>query len=232
MERFKIVSFAAFFLILGVFLFYGYTAFSSNDQSKENLSSTSKATCQSEEELKSNMRKLWEDHITWTRNTIFCLVDGLPGTEQAIIRVHQNQVDLGNAIKPYYGEEAGKKLTDLLTRHINISFEVIKEAKTSNTEALVKASSKWHTNADEIATFLCKANPNLNLANMKMMMKQHLYITTEEVVARIKKDYSADVATYDKAHTEILKMSDMLSEGIIKQFPDKFKTCHMISMTK
>ncbi len=232
MERFKIVTFAVFFLILGVFLFYGYTAFSSNDQSKENLSTTSKVACESEAELKSDMRKLWEDHIVWTRNTIFCLVDELPGTEQSIIRQHQNQVDIGNAIKPYYGDAAGKKLTALLTAHINISLEVIKEGKTSNTEALVKANKKWYINADEIAAFFCKANPNLNLVDMKMMMKQHLDITTEEVFARIKKNYPADVVSYDKIHSEILGMADILSEGIIKQFPHKFETCKMISMSK
>src|SRR6478736_160815 len=59
--------------------------------------------------LKTNMRHLWEDHITWTRNVIFCLVGDLPGADQAVKRLLQNQIDIGNAIKPYYGEEAGKK---------------------------------------------------------------------------------------------------------------------------
>src|ERR1017187_8854626 len=64
--------------------------------------------------LKTNMRKLWEDHVIWTRNVILCLVDELPGTDQAVKRLLQNQVDIGNVIKPYYGEEAGKQLTVLL----------------------------------------------------------------------------------------------------------------------
>src|SRR6267143_2144184 len=73
--------------------------------------------------LRTNMRKLWEDHIIWTRNVILCLVDELPGTPQAVKRLLQNQVDIGNAIKPYYGEDAGKKLTELLYAHINIAAE-------------------------------------------------------------------------------------------------------------
>src|SRR5262245_33591506 len=58
------------------------------------------------QKLNDGMRKLWEDHITWTRNVICCLVDGLPGSDQALKRLLENQDDIGNAIKPYYGDEA------------------------------------------------------------------------------------------------------------------------------
>lgn len=187
-------------------------------ESKKTTSAVSAAA------LKTNMRKLWEDHVIWTRNVILCLVDELPGTDQAVKRLLQNQVDIGNAIKSYYGEEAGKKLTELLYVHINTSAEVVKAAKVSNTAALDDANKRWYANSDEISEFLCKANPNWALADMKMMMRDHLKITTDEAVARIKKDYDADVIAYDKIHNEILIMADILSDGIVKQFPEKFKT--------
>lgn len=180
--------------------------------------------------LKTNMRKLWEDHVTWTRNVILCLVDELPGTDQAVKRLLQNQVDIGNAIKPYYGETAGNKLTELLKVHITIATEVVSTAKSGNTTGLDDANKRWYANADEISEFLCKANPKWALADMKMMMHDHLQLTTNEAVQRIKKNYDADVVAYDKVHDEILKMSDMLAEGIVKQFPVKFKTgVHMKS---
>ena len=81
---------------------------------------------------------------------------------------------------------------------------------------------KWSANADEISDFLSKANPNWKLADMKKMMHDHLTLTTDEAVARLKKDYAADVKAYDKVHDEILMMADMLTDGIIKQFPGKF----------
>jgi len=175
-------------------------------------------------ELKTGMNKLWEDHITWTRNVICCLVDNLPGSDQAVNRLLKNQEDIGNAIKPYYGEEAGNKLTALLKPHITISAEVVKAAKADNKTMLEDANKRWMANADEIATFLSKANPAWKLEEMKKMMHDHLKLTTDEAVARIKKDYDADVKAYDKVHVEILEMSDMLSMGIVKQFPDKFKS--------
>jgi hypothetical protein len=192
-------------------------AFSKETSSEELVITTSPL------ELKTNMRKLWEEHITWTRNVIFCLVDDLPGANQAVNRLLKNQDDIGNAIKPYYGEEAGNKLTGLLRAHINISADVVKAAKASNTVALNEANARWMANADEISEFLCKANPNWTVGQMKMMMHDHLKLTTEEAVARIKKDYDADVNAYDKVHDEILKMSDMLTDGIVLQFPKKFQ---------
>src|SRR6476469_9245844 len=94
--------------------------------------SSSPATSTKAFELKTNMRKLWEDHITWTRNVICCLVDGLPGADQAVKRLLKNQDDIGNAIKPVYGEDAGNKLTALLHDHIVIAADVVKAAKASD----------------------------------------------------------------------------------------------------
>ena len=179
------------------------------------------ASIRSSATLKTNMRKLWEDHVIWTRNVILCLVDELPGTDQAVKRLLQNQVDIGNAIKPYYGEDAGKKLTVLLYAHINIAAEVIKAAKAGNKQALDEANKRWYANADEISEFLCNANPNWKLADMKMMMRDHLKITTDETEHRIKKEYNADVISFDKIHNEILIMADILADGIVKQFPMK-----------
>jgi hypothetical protein len=173
-------------------------------------------------DLKTAMRKLWEDHITWTRNVIICLVDDAPGADQAVKRLLKNQDDIGDAIKPYYGDDAGKKLTALLHDHITISADVVKAAKANDKKALDDANKKWSDNADEISDFLSKANPNWKLDDMKKMMHDHLKLTTDEAVSRIKKDYDADVNSYDKVHDEILKMADMLTDGIIKQFPDKF----------
>ena len=175
-------------------------------------------------ELRTSMRQLWEDHVTWTRNVILCIMDGVPGTEQALNRLLKNQDDIGNAIKPIYGEEAGNQLTALLRVHITTAGDLLKAAKSGNDPSLKEADKKWTENADEISAFLNKANPaNWGLDNIKMMMHEHLKLTTEEAVARKNKDYDADVKAYDKVHDEILQMADMLTDGILKQFPEKFK---------
>ena len=175
------------------------------------------------EQLRMAMHKLWEDHIVWTRNVILNIMDDLPGTEQAVNRLLTNQDDIGNAVKPFYGEAGGKELTRLLREHITIAADLLKAAKAGNNTAFDEANKKWFVNADQISDFLSKANPNWKLDDMKKMMNDHLTLTTEEAVARLKKDYAADVKAYDKVHDEILMMADMLTDGIIKQFPAKFK---------
>src|SRR4030095_2328655 len=175
------------------------------------------------EKLRTDMRKLWEDHVAYTRNVIFCLVDNLPGTDQAVKRLLQNQDDIGNAIRPLYGDDAATKLTTLLHEHITGAAEVVKAAKMNDSKSLEVLNKSWMDNADQISAFLSGANTNWKEGELKMMMHDHLKLTTDEAVARIKKDYEADIKAYDNVHDEILKMADMLSEGIIKQFPDKFK---------
>jgi hypothetical protein len=174
------------------------------------------------EQLRMAMHKLWEDHIVWTRNVILNIMDDLPGTDQAVNRLLKNQDDIGNAVKPFYGEAGGKELTRLLKDHITTAADLLKAAKTGNNSAFDAANKKWFANADEISDFLSKANPNWKLNDMKKMMYDHLTLTTDEAVARLKKDYAADVKAYDKVHDEILMMADMLTDGIVKQFPGKF----------
>ena len=182
-----------------------------------------KANSSKGEQLRMAMHKLWEDHIVWTRNVILNIMDDLPGTEQAVNRLLSNQDDIGNAVKPFYGEAGGKELTRLLREHITIAADLLKAAKTSNNSAFDAANKKWFANADDISNFLSKANPNWKLNDMEKMMNDHLTLTTDEAVARLKKDYAADVKAYDKVHEEILMMADMLTDGIINQFPEKFK---------
>lgn len=174
-------------------------------------------------DLKSDMRKLWEDHITWTRNVILNIIDDLPGTSQAVARLLENQVDIGNAIKPYYGAPAGDHLTALLHDHITIAASILTALKTNNTAAFTTANAQWYVNADSIAKFLSTLNPAWGYADLKTMMFRHLDLTAAEAVARLQANYSADVTAYDNVHGEILQMSDMLTDGIVSQFPNKFR---------
>jgi hypothetical protein len=170
------------------------------------------------------MRKLWEDHITWTRVFIISAAGDLPDKATATDRLLQNQVDIGNAIKPYYGDAAGDKLTALLKEHITTAADVVAAAKANDSAKLADANKRWFANADQIADFLSGANPkNWPQAEMRSMMHNHLDLTTKEVVARLHGDWAGDVAAYDAVHQQILHMADGLSMGIINQFPKRFE---------
>jgi len=170
------------------------------------------------------MRKLWEDHITWTRLVIVSIANDLPDTQATVDRLLQNQSDIGNAIKPFYGEAAGNQLTALLRDHILIAAEILQAAKSGDTAAQNDAIARWYANADAIAEFLHAANPEQwPLEEMKMMMHEHLDLTLQEAVTYLQGDHTTSVSAYDEIHVQILGMADMLSDGIIRQFPNAFK---------
>jgi hypothetical protein len=125
-------------------------------------------------QLKLALRDLWVDHIVYTRNYIISFVAGLPDANLVAQRLLKNQVDIGNAIKPYYGNEAGDKLTSLLKDHIMEAVDLLKAAKAWNTTGVAAAEKKWNSNADQIATFLSNANPNWSKADLKSMLDNHL----------------------------------------------------------
>ena len=174
--------------------------------------------------LREGMRQLWEDHIVWTRLAIISLTTGSPDTEATVGRLLKNQTHLGNAVKPFYGKAAGNKLTAELRRHILIAADLIAAAKEGDQAKLAEEQANWAKNADDIAAVLASVNPRyFKLSVLKAEMRMHLKLTTEEALARLQGKWAADVAAYDKIHRHILHMSDYLSDGLVKQFPKRFR---------
>jgi hypothetical protein len=173
--------------------------------------------------LRNDMRKLWEDHVTWTRLAVISLTTGTADTDATVARLLRNQTDIGNAVKPFYGRAAGAELTRLLREHITIAAALITAAKAGDQPAVAAAQTRWEANADQIARFLSRANPHWKLGPMRSMLRDHLRLTTREVVARLQSNWTADVAAYDEIHRQALHMADMLSAGIVAQFPKRFR---------
>jgi hypothetical protein len=170
------------------------------------------------------MRKLWEDHVTWTRLAIVSFAADLPDLPATEARLMRNQVDIGNAIKPYYGAAAGNQLTALLKEHIAGAVALMQAAKAGDQPLIEQRTDAWYVNGNQIADFLAKANPrNWPRATMRQMMKGHLDMTLQEAVDRLNGRYEADVRDYDGVHRHILRMADALSSGIMKQFPRRFR---------
>ena len=174
--------------------------------------------------LHDDMRKLWEDHITWTRLAIVSFAGGLPDLQATETRLLANQTDIANAIRPYYGAAASTKLRGLLRAHILGAVALLQAAKANDSAALGKAHDAWYANGNDIADFLSGANPrSWPRGEMRSMMKTHLDQTLDEAVNRLHGKYAADIRDYDEIHHHILRMADTLSAGIIKQFPRRFR---------
>jgi len=172
--------------------------------------------------LQTALRKLWTDHIVWTRGYIVAAVADAPDAGAAATRLLKNQEDIGNAIVPVYGRPAGAKLTELLKEHIMIAVDLIAAAKAGDQAKFGTFDAKWTKNAEDIATFLSGANPHWPKKDLVDVLNLHLNLTKKEVVARLTQKWEDDVQAFDDIFTEIMTVSDTLADGIHKQFPGKF----------
>lgn len=172
------------------------------------------------------MRQLWEDHIVWTRQFIVSAATGpenLPDTDRTAERLLRNQADIGDALGQFYGERTGDAVEALLRDHILTAADIIGAAKAGDGAGVDEAVARWYVNADDIATALHELNPaNWPLDEMQAHMKDHLDLTLDEALARLQGRYADDIAAYDAIHAQILDMADMLSDGIVAQFPSRF----------
>jgi hypothetical protein len=305
------------------------------------------------------MRELWSDHIVYTRDFIVSEVAAAADTAEVLQRLLRNQDELGEAIKPYYGDAAGSQLASLLRNHIQLAGKALLAAKGTTTAmggagmtgmnmqdtagqsmssrqgdtissarndttqinrpnsqyptatgrlndttrakqgtvrndtTAAKQNSQYPTtagrtsdttkarretptstygntrtdttnkstatvyaqgqtqsqygqsqsvqagqtdstnlneaiaalkaNGDSIADFLSKANPRgFNQETLRSAIQMHLTLLLKEATAQVKKDWSGSISAFDESLRQAQQMADMLSDGIMKQFPSRF----------
>jgi hypothetical protein len=169
------------------------------------------------------LRKLWSDHVFWTREYVVGAIGGPPGLADAAAgRLLRNQEDIGNAVVPYYGDAAGQKLTDLLKQHIMIAVDLVADAKAGDNAKFATDDQRWSDNVAEISAFLAGANPNWPEKDLLDLLSLHLQLTKQEVTAVVQKDYDGAVKRFDDIFNEIMVVADALNDGLVAQFPDKF----------
>jgi hypothetical protein len=168
-------------------------------------------------------RKLWEDHITWTRVVIIAILapkEELPGTEAYLGRLLQNYEDMEDALAPYYGDDA-EVLGDLIKEHLVIAAAILRAAKAG--QPLGDLIASWYDNAHDIAVQMNAMNPQFwPLEETEKMWTDHLDATLAEAVANLTGDFAGEVTAYDEVHDLALEMADFFSNGVIQQFPSKF----------
>jgi hypothetical protein len=169
------------------------------------------------------MRRLWSDHVAYTRLFITSAAAGAADKDLTAQRLLQNQTDIGNAVAGFYGKAAGDKLTSLLKDHILIAANIVGAAKAGDNAKVTSENNRWKQNANDLAAFLHGANPkNWPEATLQSALQMHLTQTLDEASHQLKGDYAASMKDYDMAMDHMLMVADVLSDGIIKQFPSKF----------
>lgn len=172
--------------------------------------------------LLTNMNLVWLEHILWTRLFLISIAESLGDLEPTKARLLENPRDIANVFKRYYGNNVANTIQKLLTDHLVIGGDLIVALKNGNQKLAQELNTKWYKNADDMANAFSKINPFYRYEEIRHMLHEHLRLTTDEVSARLKKDYVADIKSYDAVQKEILQMSKFFVDGIVKQFSNLF----------
>jgi len=168
------------------------------------------------------MNLVWEQHIMWTRMLLISIAENLNDLDATRSRLLENPKDTANIFRKYYGNAVADKIEKLLTEHLAIAEKLIVALKNNNQKLATDLNKQWYKNADDMADAFSSINPFYPKEEVRKMLYEHLKLTTDEVSARLKKDYRADIRAFDKVQQEILDMSEFFVNGIVKQFPNLF----------
>lgn len=178
------------------------------------------------QDLKDAMKLLWLQQIMWTRSLMVSTISALPDLEVVSNRLFESPKDFSNLFEIYYGKEIAGQLEDLLRKHLTLTVNLINSYKMAyslhqpieNSFIIKQIEQAWYDNAKQISSFLSGINPNWNEEQLQTIFRDHLDMTKDEIIKHLYGQYAADVYQYDFIEYHILMLSDILSNGIIKQF--------------
>ncbi len=174
-------------------------------------------------DFRSEMRKLWEDHITWMRTYLTDSAGNLPSLNATKERLVKNQKDMSATVKTFFGEQASETIAKFLTNHITIIGDLIADLKKNDTETFNSDKKKLFLNNQQLAEFLNKLNPEYwPIEPVSFLLEDHLTLLLQQIDAHIKGQWAASIEAYEKIHEEALQISDAYAYGIYKKFPEKF----------
>ena len=168
--------------------------------------------------LNNAFRKLWEQHILWTRIVISDIVFEIPERDFAITRLLRNPDDFGKQLSQFYGSSFGRDFGALMYDHLTIAAELVHAVKSGNEERFEELNRKWFKNADDMARALTSVNPYWDFETWQKMLYEHLDLVLKEATLFINCQLEENVLLFDKMEQQALEMADMMTKGIINQF--------------
>ncbi|NLL66298.1 MAG: LysM peptidoglycan-binding domain-containing protein [Clostridiaceae bacterium] len=173
--------------------------------------------------LSNHLRLLWEQHITWTRLTIISMVFNLPDVDLVTQRLLRNPKDFEAALAPLYGEQAASRFSELLRNHLIIAADLVNAAKAGDNNAVAQTERIWYDNARNIAAFLASINPYWSRQEWENMLFKHLALVKDEAVFMLTNEFQKGIDLYDEMERQAMMMADVMTSGILKQFPERFR---------
>ena len=171
-----------------------------------------------QQQLMESLRRLWTEHVMWTRFFIVSKVFGLDDLDEVTKRLLRNPSDFAELLRPLYGAQTAAKFQKLLTEHLMIAGNLVAAAKAGQSAQADEFRKQWYRNADETAAFLSEINPYWREKAWQTMLYAHLKMTENEAGQILKGQYEASIGEFDAIQKQALEMADYMASGIMRQF--------------
>lgn len=174
-------------------------------------------------ELRMEMRRIWDDQATYTRNFIIAALEMSPDQGPVIDAFLSHQVVIAGALAPFYGEAASNQLALLLREHVFVTGDLLRTISEGDVERVPRAHANWVDNCQQIAAYLAMLNPRWNRKQLDAALQAYLDLTMDEIAGRSIRNWEHDVTAYERVSAHTARLADFISNGIIRQFPERFR---------
>lgn len=158
---------------------------------------------------KSSSRKLWSEHVYYTRNALISIIASLNDVPNITARLMKNQEDIGELIRPYYYDEDVDQLIILLKEHIALAANYI-----SGEGSEIIAEDQWRDNAAAIVSLMESMNPyDWAATDMQPLWTMHINHLIAQNTARRNSDWVSDITASDENYMTALEIADKFAAG-------------------
>jgi hypothetical protein len=174
-------------------------------------------------ETSAALRDLWVGHIFWVRNVVLAtFAKNDAAAKAAEQQVVANAQAIAGAIEPFYGAGAKDALFKLLAGHYGAVKAYLVATANGDSAGQGKATETLTKNAEEIATFLSKANPHLKKDDVNGLLLAHGGHHIKQIQELKDRDYSAEAKTWEQMKAHMYVIADALTQALAQQFASKF----------
>lgn len=169
------------------------------------------------------LRDLWIGHIFWVRAVSIATIEKQEAAAKAAeLKAAANAQSIAATIEPFYGAAAKNAFFKLLAGHYGAVKAYLVATVADDAAKQGTATQSLTSNAEEIASFLSKANPYLPKDAVNNLLLAHGGHHIQQIQELKDRKYEAEAHTWEKMKNHIYQIADATADALAKQFAEKF----------
>lgn len=173
-------------------------------------------------DLNKRLRVLWANHSIYDNLLILSIVYDLPILPMIEKRLLRNPTDFKEVLIPFYGEANASRFAHFLTNHINLGEDLFINLKRNDIERANIIERDLLANAEQISRFLASINSMWSQQEWYRLLANHVRLSRQLMEHYLNSSFDEAINLMEEDYANSLFMGDLMSEGIIKQFPKQF----------